>query len=357
MTNLIKATVRLAIIGTGGMAHAHAGRFKAIKGCTVTACCDIVPGRAIAFAEKFGIPHAYQSAAEMLKHERLDGVSIVTTDKAHAPMALLAIKSGVAVMCEKPLADNLRNARAMAQAARKQKIITSVNFSYRDNPATQMAAQIVASGKLGRIRHVAGSYLQGWLVGKYWGDWRKREVWLWRLSTAHGSAGVLGDIGVHAYDFVSFVVGPIAAIQCRLKTFDKGVKRIGAYVLDANDSMATIVHFKNGALGMLHSSRWATGHANTVALQVYGDKGSLDINLDRPAPETLRVCLGKDADTNTWHSVKCPPVPNMYQRFVAAIKSGRPSQTTFEVGARVQAYLDASLKSSARSGQPVAISI
>ncbi|MBI2440582.1 MAG: Gfo/Idh/MocA family oxidoreductase [Lentisphaerae bacterium] len=347
--------IRMAIIGTGGMANGHAMIFKTIKGCNLTACCDVVPGRAQAFAAKHGIPQAYESAGAMLERERLDAVSIVTTDKAHAPMALLAIKHGLHVMCEKPLADNLRNARAMAQAARLKKIITAVNFSYRDNPATQMAAQIVASGKLGHIRHVAGSYLQSWLVGKYWGDWRKHEAWLWRLSTAHGSAGVLGDIGVHAYDFISFVVGDIAAMQCNLKTFDKGVKRIGPYVLDANDSFATIVRFKNGALGTLHSSRWATGHVNSVALQVYGDKGGLDIDLTRHAPETLRVCLGKDVDTNTWRPVKCPKTPNMYQRFITAIQSGRAAQADFAVGTRVQAYLDASLRSSAHGGQLVEI--
>ncbi|MBU4366734.1 MAG: Gfo/Idh/MocA family oxidoreductase [Verrucomicrobia bacterium] len=344
--------IRLAIIGTGGMANGHADSFKAIKGCELAACCDIVPGRAKAFAEKHGIPKAYTDAGKMLKKERLDGISIVTIDKAHAPIALLAIKYGLRVMCEKPLADNLRDARRMAEAARARKLITAVNFSYRNCPATQMAAKIAASGKLGRIMHVEGSYLQGWLVGK---AWHKNEGLLWRLSTRHGSAGVLGDIGVHLFDFASFIVGDIAALQCELKTFNKGLKRIGPYVFDANDSMAAIVRFNNGALGTLHSSRWATGHANTVALRVYGNKGGLDINLDRPAPETLRICVGQDVDTNTWWPVKCPPVPDMYRRFIDAIKSGKQGQTSFEGGARVQAYLDASLKSSANGGKLVKI--
>ncbi|MDO9542358.1 MAG: Gfo/Idh/MocA family oxidoreductase [Kiritimatiellia bacterium] len=347
--------IRLAIIGTGGMANGHANSFKSIKGCEVAACCDIVPGRSKAFAEKHGIPKAYTNTEEMLKKERLDGVSIVTIDKAHAPAALLALKYGLRVMCEKPLADNLADARRMAAAARAKKLITAVNFSYRNYPATQMAAKIVSSGKLGRIMHVEGSYLQGWLVGKAWGNWRKSEKWLWRLSTRHGSAGVLGDIGVHLYDFASFIVGDIAALQCELKTFNKGLKRIGPYIFDANDSMAAIVHFNNGALGTLHSSRWATGHANTVALRVYGDKGGLDINLDRPAPETLRICAGKDVDTNIWWPIQCPPAPDMYRRFVDAIKSGKQGQAGFEDGARVQAYLDASLKSAANGGKLVKI--
>ena len=347
--------IRLAIIGTGGMAHAHAQRFQAIKGCRVVACCDVVAGRAEAFAKKFGIPAAYDDAEAMLKKERLDGVSVVTTDRAHAPCALAVIKHGVPVMCEKPLADNLANARRMAQAARQKRLITAVNFSYRNSPATQKAAELVAAGKLGRIIHVEGSYLQCWLVGKGWGDWRKTEAFLWRLSTKHGSAGTLGDIGVHLYDLASFVVGDFAELACELKTFDKGVRRIGPYVFDANDSMITTVRFRNGAIGTLHSTRWATGHNNTVALRVYGTRGGLDLNLDRPAPETLRVCVGADVDKAKWQPVPCPATPDMYQRFVAALRTGKQGQTSFEGGARVQSYLEHSMISARKGGVFVSV--
>ena len=347
--------IRLAIIGTGGMANAHAQSFTAIKDCKVVACCDIVPGRAKAFAEKNKIPAAYDNARAMLKKERLDGVSIVTTDQAHAPAALLVIEHGVHVMCEKPLADNLKDACRMRDASRRKKLLTAVNFSYRNNPATQKAAQLVASGKLGHIRHVEGSYLQSWLVGKSWGDWHKTEAFLWRLSTKHGSAGTLGDLGVHLYDLASFIVGDFDELACSLKTFDKGVKRIGPYVFDANDSVLTTVRFRNGAIGTLHTTRWATGHMNTVALRVYGDKGALDLNLDRPTPDTLRVCLGKDVNTAQWWPVKCPPVPNMYQRFVAALKTRRQGQTSFEGGAKVQSYLHASYVSARQGGKFVSV--
>lgn len=348
-------TIRLAIIGTGGMAKTHVNIFKAIKGCKVVACGDIVPGRAQAFAKEHGIPNAYEDAEEMLRREQLDAISVVTIDRAHAPVSLLAIKYGLHVMCEKPLASCLKDARQMAAAARRRGVITAVNFSYRNNPATQLAARIVAAGKLGRILHVEGSYLQGWLASRYWGDWRKEEGWLWRLSTRHGSAGVLGDLGVHLFDFAGFIVGEISAVQCELKTFDKGVRKIGLYVLDANDSMIVTVRFRKGAMGTLHSSRWAAGHANTVALRVYGDQGGLDINLDRPQPETLRVCLGKDVDKNLWKPVKCPPAPNMHQRFITAIKKKKQGQAGFDVGAQVQSYLEASFNSASKSGKWVEI--
>lgn len=336
-----KKQVRLAIIGTGGMATAHAGRFNAIEGCQVVACCDIVPGRAKAFAEKYKILAFYEDAGEMLKKEKLDGVSVVTPDPAHAEAVLLALKHGVHVMCEKPLADNIKDARLMAATARRKKRLTAVNFSYRNSPATQKAAEIAASGVLGRIMHVEGAYLQSWLAASFWGDWRTTDSLLWRLSTRHGSAGTLGDLGVHLFDLACFVAGEFASVSCVLKTFDKGVKKIGKYVFDANDSAVTTVRFRDGAVGTLHTTRWATGHANTVSLRVYGDKGALDLNLDRPAPETLKVCLGEDVESRLWMPVKCPPVPDMYQRFVTSLQTGKQGQTSFDGGALIQSYLHA----------------
>ena len=347
--------IRLAIIGTGGMANSHAWSFNKIRGCRVVACCDIVPGRAEKFAAQYGIPSAYTSAEEMLAAESLDAVSIVTTDNVHAECALLAIKHGLHVLCEKPLADNLKDAKRMAEAARRKGVLTTVNFSYRNAPATQRAAQMAGNGDLGRIIHVEGRYLQSWLVSKAWGDWHVERAWLWRLSTRHGSMGCLGDIGVHLYDLASFVVGDISEVYCDLETFKKDAKRIGEYVFDANDSMAATVRFANGALGALHSSRWATGHMNTVALRVHGDQGALDLNLDRQEPERLLVCIGQKAlDRGDWKPVKCPKTPTMYQRFITSIQKGEQGQAGFDVGGRVQAYLDASFKS-AKARKPVEI--
>lgn len=338
--------IRLAIIGTGGMAHGHARVFQSIPGCRIVACCDILPEKASRFAEEFKIPAAYSNVDVMLDKETLDAVSVVTTDRAHCAPSLQAIDRGLHVMCEKPLADSLRNAQRMADAARRKGVLTAVNFSYRNSPATQKAAEIARSGKLGRILHVEGTYLQSWLSSCVWGDWKKSPALLWRLSARHGSLGVLGDIGVHLYDLTHFVVGDFAELACELKTFDKGVKRIGEYVFDANDSMVTTVRFANGAIGTLHSSRWATGHANTVTLRVYGDQGALDLNLDRPAASQLRVCLGPKAVVKAqWQDVKCPAVPNMYQRFITAIKTRKQGQTSFTGGAKIQAYLEKSMQS------------
>jgi predicted dehydrogenase len=346
--------IRLGIIGTGGIANFHARSFGTIRGVKIVACCDLVEKRARDYADNYDIPAAYDDAEEMMDKEELDAVAVCTTDAGHCPMSLAAIKHNLHVFCEKPLADNLKDAKRMAAAAKRKKgLITGVNFSYRNNNGTQKAAQLIASGKLGKIRHVEGSYLQAWLASKAWGDWRKEDKWLWRLSTAHGSLGCLGDIGVHLFDLASFVVGDIVEVDAILKTFDKGKKKIRDYVLDANDGFTANVLFKNGAIGTLHSTRWATGHNNTVALRVYGDKGALDLNLDR-LDDPLRGCLGKTIDKAEWKPVRLAKKPTTFQRFITAIKTGKQCQTSFEGAARVQACLDACMKSS-ESRKPVKI--
>jgi len=337
--------IRVAIIGTGSMAGHHAAQFSSIRGCRVVACCDIVPGRAAEFAASHGIPASYEDAEAMLTEEKIDAVSVVTSDNAHCESTLLALKHGIPVMCEKPLALNLADARRMERAARKKGLVTMVHFTYRNSYASQKAARVVASGKLGRILHVEGSYLQSWLKCDEWGHWSTTVSFLWRLSSRHGSLGCLGDIGVHLYDLASFVVGDIAELECRTVIYDKGVKKIGPYMFDANDAFFSTVRFKNGAVGTLHGSRWASGQLNSIRLRVYGESGGLDLDLDRDPERQLKVCIGQRAiDNREWKTVKCPRTPNMQQRFITSVRTGVQGQASFAEAVKVQAYLDWSMK-------------
>ena len=348
--------LRLGVIGTGGMANAHANEFKKLKGVRLVACADVVPERAKAFAEKHGIPASYGDYREMLTAEALDAVTNVTIDAAHAEVALAVIGKGLPILSEKPLATTLADARKMAAAARKAGVVNMVNFSYRNSSGLQAACQLMKTGKLGRVMHVESSYLQSWLISRGWGDWRQAPGMTWRLSTKHGSAGVLGDLGCHIYDLTTLLAGDIASIDCRLKTFDKGVRgnRLGEYVLDANDSFVSTVEFANGAIGTVHSSRWATGHMNSLRCRVHGDKGAIEIDLDR-AYDEYRLCFGPAAiDKPEWKTVKCKPTPNVYQRFVRAIAAGKSDGNDFANGAKIQAYLHYSFESNKKRG-PVAV--
>jgi len=338
--------IKLGIIGTGGMAHAHAQHFSAMKGVAMAACCDIDQKRAKAYAAQWKIPRWYTDYREMLGSESLDAITNVTVDAMHAPISLAAISRGLPVLCEKPLATTLADARKMRDAARARKVVTQVNFSYRNSCGAQAAAELIRAGGIGRVMHVESSYLQSWLVQDAWGDWRTRDAFTWRLSTRHGSAGTLGDIGCHIYDLTALLCGDIAEIDCTLKTFDKGVKgnRIGPFVLDANDSFVSRVTLAGGGIGTVHSTRWATGHLNSLRVRVYGDEGAVEVDLDK-SYDVYRVTRGKAIRKPEWKDVRCRKTPTQYQRFISAVRSGKSDVSDFENGAKVQAYLDASFVS------------
>jgi len=347
-------SVRLAIIGTGGMANWHAENFKKSRGCKIVAACDVDLGRARAFAEKHAIPLAFGSTSDLLSGADFDAVSIVTPDAFHAPVSLACLAAGKHVLCEKPLALSTSDANKMVAAARRADVVNMVNFSYRDWPAIQAAAAVIRRGGIGEIRHVEASYLQAWLPSKIWGDWRTNPAWLWRLSTGHGSMGALGDVGVHIVDFATFPCGPVKEVFCRMKAFPKAPgNRVGKYKLDANDSAILTVEFANGALGTIHTSRWIGGHANRVALKIAGTKGTIAIDSDA-STKSYKICAGKDLDKCAWQDVPCKPVPTNYARFIAAIRAGKPGEADFARGAEVQRVLDACFESQSKKS-PVRI--
>ena len=343
----LKRTVRLAIIGTGGMANWHAENFAKNPACRIVAACDVDAARARAFAEKHCILQSFSSAEALLAGADFDAVTIVTPDAFHAALSLLCLKAGKHVLCEKPLALNYADAKKMVAAAKRAGVVNMVNFSYRDWPCIQAAAKVVARGEIGELRHVEASYLQAWLPSKIWGDWRKTPAWLWRLSSAHGSKGVLGDIGVHIVDYATFPCGPVKEVYCRMRAFHKAPgDRVAEYKLDANDSAVLNVEFTNGALGTIHTSRWVGGHANRLALKIAGSKGTIAMDSEI-STTSFKICNGPGLDKGEWREVACKPVPTNYQRFIAAIRSGKPGEADFARGAEVQKVLDACFESEA----------
>ena len=333
--------IRIAIVGTGGMANSHAQEFQKIKGCKVVAVCDVDAKRAADFAEKYHVKSHFPNLSDLLAGAAFDAVSIVTPDSTHALLALQAVAAGKHVLCEKPLATNYPDALKMARAATRKGVINMINFSYRNASAIQKAASLIASGDLGQVVHVHGSYLQSWLSSKVWGDWKTTPAWLWRLSSSHGSRGALGDVGVHLLDFATFPVGPAKSIEAKLKVFSaiKG-KKMSGYTLDANDSALITLEFAGGAMASLHTSRWATGHANSVSLVIHAEHGAIRVDLDKSTTQ-LEICRGQDVDTCTWKTLDCGRTPSMYERFVKSIRTGVNDQPDFARGAEIQKLLDA----------------
>lgn len=349
-----KSVVRLAIIGTGGMAKRHAECYKDVPGCKLVAAVDVSRERVEKFAADHGIAKVFNSVDELLSWNEFDAVSIVTPDAFHAVQSIRCLKAGKHVLCEKPLALNHADAKKMVAAAQKAGVINMVNLSYRDWPAIQAVQAVIAAGKIGEIRHVEANYLQSWLPSKIWGDWRTTPGWLWRLSSKHGSRGVLGDVGVHIVDFATFPAGPIKNVYCKLKAFDKAPGNVvGEYTLDANDSAVMTVEFANGALGTIHTTRWSGGHANRLFLKISGTLGSIEIDSER-STTSYKFCAGLDLDKAQWIVVDAKPTPNNYARFIKGIRTGVQDQPDFARGAEVQKVLDACIASDAQ-GLPVKI--
>ena len=227
--------VKLLILGTGSMAVSHATNFQAAPDTELVAAVETDAARREAFGKQFGIENLFADLESAIAWGEFDAVANVTPDAVHYPTTMRLIAAGKHVFCEKPLATSYPLALEMADAAEAKGIINMVNFTYRNSPALQKARELVRGGAIGEIRYFEASYLQSWLVSKAWGDWRTESRWLWRLSSQHGSKGVLGDVGVHIVDFASFGADTdIVAVDSRLKTFHKAEgDKIGEYPLDA----------------------------------------------------------------------------------------------------------------------------
>jgi len=335
--------MRLLILGTGSMAKAHATAFATEPDVEIVAAVEPHAERRQAFAVEHNIANTFATLEEAIAWGEFDSAANVTPDVVHYPTTMQLIAARKHVFCEKPLATDYPHAKEMADAADAAGVMNMVNLTYRSSPAVQKAREIVMSGEIGALRHFEASYLQSWLVGKHWGDWQTEDRWLWRLSSGHGSKGVVGDIGIHVVDFATYAAASdVTSLNSRVKTFHKAPgDKIGEYTLDANDSFVIGVELANGAIGPIQATRWATGNLNDIRLNLYGDKGALRVMTDGKV-SSLSICAGLDVNTQTWREVECPPVPTNYQRFAAAVRSGVNGDPDFRRGAAMQQVLDLS---------------
>lgn len=341
--------MRLMILGTGRMAHTHAKAFQAIKGVKIVACADRFEQPVRTFAKEFGIERHFVGLDAAMAWGQFDAVANVTPDGAHHATTMELVAAGYHVFCEKPLATTFEEADEMTAAADAAGIVAGVNLTYRNVSALQSARTLILDGAIGAFRHIEASYLQSWLSQPAWGEWREEDAWLWRLSTKHGSNGVIGDVGIHIFDFASFATGEeIVDVRCMLKTFDKAPgNRIGDYQLDANDSFSATAAFSGGATGVVHASRFASGHINDLQLRIFGDKGGVRVT-NAGELGTLHICNGDDLLTGTWRSLPLSTVETTYQRFARAVMEQVDMEPDFAQAARIQRVLDAAILSSER---------
>ncbi|MBQ7335521.1 MAG: Gfo/Idh/MocA family oxidoreductase [Clostridia bacterium] len=200
--NTAGKTYKIGIIGTGGIAHSHMKAYQSFPNVEVVALADIVPGRAQAFADEFGLTnaHIYNDDKSLLDHEQLDGVSICTYNRQHAGPTIYALEKGVNVLLEKPMCVTMDEAVAMMRAEKKSGKILTVGFQPRFDKNMQMIKRIVESGELGKVYYIQT------------GGGRRRGIPAYGNKTSFieeetAGIGALADIGCYSLDMCLNAIG------------------------------------------------------------------------------------------------------------------------------------------------------
>jgi predicted dehydrogenase len=303
----MKDTLNFGLVGYKFMGKAHSNALQRIGmffNPSVKVGLKAICGRDEQWvkesAEKFGW-EGYETCWErLIDREDVDVIDITAPSNFHKDIAIYAAQKGKHIFCEKPLALNLKDAREMLEAANKAGIKHQIGFNYRFAPAIQLAKKMIQEGKLGKIYHFRGLYLQDWIVDPEF-------PLVWRLDKKVAGSGSHGDLGAHLIDVAHFLVGDMEKVIGMGKTFIKErpiVERMTGLTASAqestergevtvDDATLFLTEFKNGALGSFEATRFANGHKNAMSFEINGSKGSIKFEFERM--NELQYYNGEDA--------------------------------------------------------------
>jgi len=270
--------MKFAFTGAGYIINIHAIAAKAQKDVELFAVVEKFSEKSAALAHKYKIKYQYQTVEEMLRAGEVDTLVIGTPNFLHAPQAIAALKAGVHVMVEKPMAMSVREAEKMMEANAKSGAKLMVAHCWRfDEDVNWLKKE---SKKLGRIIRT-----KGYGVHTHWGP----AGWFTQKQLAGG--GAMADMGIHALDTARFLLGDPKPVSVYAK--------IGAYYMDfdVDDTGVVIVEWDNGATSYFESGWWQP-HSDgpEAATQLYGTKGFGQLfptQLELPNPKLKRVDLVK----------------------------------------------------------------
>ena len=308
--------------------------------------------------------------AEAARKDGIEAVSIVTPNHVHVPACMAFIEAGIHVICDKPLALSLKEAKALEKLlARRKDVIFALTHNYSGYPMIRQAKAMVAAGDLGDIRVVQGEYPQDWLTTALEKSGQKQAAWRTDPKRS-GAGGCIGDIGTHTYQLMCDVSGLSATeLAADLTSFVKG------RALD--DNAHVMLRFKGGAKGMLWASQVAPGNENGLKLRVYGTKGGLEWKQEDPnslwytpfgEPKRLITRGGSGSNAAAGRVTRVPPghpegylegFANVYTEVARAIKAKRAGKKPdkdvafpgIADGVAGMAFIEACVKSSVKDGK------
>lgn len=276
--------LNIALIGYGFMGKAHSNAWRQVRSffdVPFEPVMKVISGRneaeLIKAADKFGWQEHSTSWEEVVAREDIDIVDICAPGDMHLPIALAAAASKKIIFCEKPLANTVAEAEQMLVAARSNNCIHMLCHNYRRVPAVALARELIVAGRIGKIYHYRGTYLQDWLVDP---DFPR----VWRLEKGRAGSGALGDLLSHSIDLARYLVGEITEVSGLLKTFIHERPLPGSRTMapvEVDDAALSLVKFETGAVGSIEASRFATGRKNQNRFEINGSSGSIVFNLER----------------------------------------------------------------------------
>jgi predicted dehydrogenase len=273
--------LRAGIVGAGFMGQVHARAVRAAGGVVARVAAS-TPERAAAAAAQLGAEGSSESADALVSAGDVDVVHVCTPNALHAPVAQLALAAGKPVVCEKPLATSVEDARELTARAEAAALVATVPFVYRFYPTIREARARIAAGQPGRLRLLHGSYLQDWLSRPTDSNWRVDP----RLG---GASRAFGDIGVHWCDLMEFATGHrITRLTARTFTaFEQRPDGSQSAQVGTEDAATVLFETDQGAVGAVVISQITPGRKNRLWFSFDGEEVSL--SFDQEHPDSLWV--------------------------------------------------------------------
>ena len=360
--------VRIGVVGTSWWADAmYLPALTRQPLADVRGVVGTRPDHTREFADRWGVPGAFDSLEALFATEELDALLVLAPNRLHYPYAMAAIERGLHVLCEKPLAMTAPEARRLTDAAERAGLITMTPFTYSFMPMSRWVKELVADGYIGRPYH---------LNLRYYASYGRSGDYLWRFDLGEAGAGTGGDLGSHWVYLARWYYGEIAAVSAVFgHSVERGPRPDGAPYDGAEDSAMILLEFASGATGSLHVSsvaHEASAFGQLHQMELHGSEGTLHAVCDwehvqrvdgwrngepavheLPIPDRIFDGARRDnvietyKDTFRDHDV-------MARVFVTAVAARTPASPDFRDGLAVQRVVDAA-SLSAREGRRVTI--
>lgn len=345
-----------ALIGESHRAAAKAAGFELVAGAFSS---KIEISQEMGAKLRLNPARVYATGEALIEGEakRKDGaqaIIIATPNHLHAPIAMAALRTGMHVICDKPLCFSLKEAQALAALSRQTSCVFGVTYSYSGYAAVRRAREMVEAGEIGALRFVNGEFVQDWLSTAL----ERQGVKLaeWRMDPQRsGLAGTCADLGTHLWHLAEFITGVTPAhLSAELATMVEG--------RELDDTAMIRMRYANGARGQLTATQATPSSGGHLFIRVYGEKAGIEWHAQ--APYELRLLRPGGAPEIIQLPTRgtSPEVPNarplgipwafeaLYVDFAKAIRGGNAGYPDVIAGLSGMAFIEAAVRSSAEDG-------